>query len=46
MTQQPHKRQYREMPDETKQKISQAMKQQPQRSQEWCDRISQGLKDY
>lgn len=46
MKQQPYKRQYRELSDETKEKIRQSMLQQPQRSQEWCDKISQSLKDY
>ena len=46
MIQQSHKRQYRELSDETKQKISQTMKQKPQRPQSWRDHISQALKDY
>ena len=46
MTKQPYKRQFRELSDETKARISQSMKSLPQRPQSWCDHISQALKDY
>ena len=46
MSQQPHKRQYRELSDETKAKISQSMKQLPHREQTWCDHLSQALINY
>lgn len=40
------KRQYRELTDATKQKISQSMQALPERSAEWREHISQALKDY
>ena len=46
MTQQPHKRQFRELSDETKARISQSMKSLPQRPISWREHLSQALKDY
>ena len=43
---QPSKRQYRELSDETKAKISQTQKNKPPRPQWWRDKQSQAMKDY
>ena len=41
-----HKRQYRELSDETKERIRQSMRNLPKRPQSWRDNLSQALKDY
>ena len=46
MSQQPYKRQYRELSDETKERIRQSMKNLPTRPQTWRDHLSQALNDY
>ena len=43
---QPRKRQYRELSDETKAKISQTQRNKPPRPQWWRDKQSQAMIDY